>query len=135
MTRFRRLNTCLALLALLPVGCVAATDPFKHTREAFKDAYAEVATTPLAQQSDKDSEALRSYPLYVYLQAARIKRALAESPNELGAADQRAETFLTQYPREPVGRDMRNAWLSSLAQRLQWQKLLEQYKDEWANDS
>lgn len=134
MNRFPRLTSLLPLLALLPLACAAASDPFKHTREAFKDAYAKVATTPLDQQG-KDGEGLRRYPLYAYLQAARIKRALAESTNDLGAADQRAETFVTQYPREPVGRDLRTAWLTSLAQRLQWQKFLEYYKDESASDS
>src|SRR5688572_25643415 len=134
MDQFARLKFCLPLLALLPLACGAASDPFKHTREKFKDAYAKVATAPLDQQG-KDSEGLRNYPLYAYLQAARIKRALAESTNDLGAADQRAETFITRYPREPVGRDMRNAWLSSLATRMQWQKFLEHYKDESAGDS
>jgi soluble lytic murein transglycosylase len=134
MNRFPRFQSLLPLLLLVPLGCGAASDPLKQTREAFKDAYAKVATTP-ADEQDKDSERLRNYPLYAYLQAARIKRALAASTNDLGVADQRAETFVTQYPREPVGRDMRNAWLSSLATRLQWQKFLEHYKDESANDS
>lgn len=134
MNRLPRLKSFLPLLALLPLACAAAKDPYKHTREVFKDTYAKVATTPLAQQ-DKDSEGLRKYPLYPYVQAARIKRALAESTNDLGAADQRAETFITKYPREPVGRDLRNAWLSSLAQRMQWQKFLDHYKDESASDS
>jgi soluble lytic murein transglycosylase len=134
MNRLPRFQSLLFLLVLVPLGCGAASDPFKHTREAFKDAYAKVATTRLDEQ-DKDSERLRNYPLYAYLQAARIKRALAASTNDLGVADERAETFVTQYPREPVGRDLRNAWLSSLATRLQWQKFLEHYKDESASDS
>ncbi|MET0534551.1 MAG: transglycosylase SLT domain-containing protein [Steroidobacter sp.] len=132
MNRVSQLKLCLPLLALLPLGCVAAGDPLKNTREAFKDAYANVAS--IAEQP-KDSEALRNYPLYPYLQAARIKRALEVSTNELGEADQRAELFVTQYGREPVGRDLRNAWLTSLAMRLQWQKLLDHYNDEWAGDS
>jgi soluble lytic murein transglycosylase len=134
MNRFPQLKSCLALLALLPLGCAAAVDPLKNTREAFKDAYAEVATAPLDEQP-KDSQALRNYPLYPYLQSARIKRALAESPNELGAADQSAETFIAQYQREPVGRDLRNAWLANLAVRLQWEKFLEHYADNSASDS
>jgi soluble lytic murein transglycosylase len=134
MTRLPRFTSVLPLLALLPLVCTAASDPYKHTREVFKDAYAKVATTPAGQQA-KDSEGLRNYPLYPYLQSARIKRALAESSNDLGAADQRAETFVTKYPREPVGRDLRNAWLSSLALRLQWQKFLEHYKEQSAGDS
>lgn len=134
MNRFPQLKSCLALLALLPLGCAAAVDPLKNTREAFKDAYAEIATAPLDEQP-KDSQALRNYPLYPYLQSARIKRALAESPNELGAADRSAETFIAQYQREPVGRDLRNAWLANLAVRLQWEKFLDHYADNSASDS
>jgi soluble lytic murein transglycosylase len=134
MTRLPRFTSVLPLLALLPLACTAASDPYKHTRGVFKDAYTKVATTPAGQQA-KDSEGLRNYPLYPYLQSARIKRALAESSNDLGAADQRAETFVTKYPREPVGRDLRNAWLSSLALRMQWQKFLEHYKEQSAGDS
>lgn len=137
MNRFLQMKSYLLALTLLPLGCgpaAGASDPFKHTREAFKEAYAGVATEPFDEQP-KDSDALRSYPLYSYLEAARIKRALAETTNELGAADQRAATFVEYYAREPVGRDMRSAWLASLAQRQQWQPFLENYRDESANDS
>lgn len=137
MNRFLQMKSYLLALALLPLGCgpaVGATDPFKHTREAFKEAYAGVATERFDEQP-KDSDALRSYPLYSYLEAARIKRALSETTNELGAADQRAAAFVEYYSREPVGRDMRNAWLASLAQRQQWQPFLANYRDESANDS
>lgn len=137
MNCFQWMKSHLPALALLPLSCapaLAASDAFKNTREAFKEAYADVATAPLDEQP-KDSEALRTYPLYSYLQAARIKRALAATPNELSVADQQAETFLKYYEREPVGRDMRSAWLASLALRQQWQPFLQHYRDEWANDS
>lgn len=123
--------------ALLPLGCASAAaggDSFKNTREAFKQAYARVGTAPLADPAN-DSEALRTYPLYSYLQAARIKRLLAETTSALGVADQRAETFLSYYEHDPVGRDMRAAWLTSLAQRQQWPTFLQHYRDESADDS
>lgn len=134
MNRVPQLKSCLALLASLPLSCAAAGDPLEHTRAAFKDAYANIASVPVDRQP-KDSEALRNYPLYPYLQAARIKRALGEATYELGEADRNAETFITRHEREPVGRDLRNSWLSSLAARLQWQKFLDHYGDEWASDS
>ncbi|WP_218043070.1 lytic transglycosylase domain-containing protein [Steroidobacter gossypii] len=126
----------LLVLTLLSFGntlALAAADPFKNARQVFKETYAR-ATTVVTDEKD-DSEALRSYPLYPYLQAARIKRALGEATNELGPADQRAETFVTYYEREPVGRDLRGTWLASLAQRKQWQPFLQHYRDEWAGDS
>src|SRR5687768_16297396 len=102
MSRLQPLKWSLLALALLPLGCAsAAGDSFKHSRELFQRAYAQVATAPVAEPAI-DSEALRTYPLYSYLQAARIKRALAEATNELGVADQRAETFLAYFERDPV---------------------------------
>ncbi len=136
MNRFRLMkSSLLALTALSLTGgtALAAKDPFKHTRDVFKDAYAEASTQP--SDGKKDSEALRSYPLYPYLQAARIKRALSVATNDLGPADQSAETFISYYEREPVGRDVRGAWLTSLAARQQWQPFLKYYKDDSASDS
>lgn len=136
MTRFRPLKSSLLALTVLSLTggmATAARDPFKNTREAFKDAYAEATTQPTDEK--EDGEALRGYPLYPYLQAARIKRALNEATNELGPADQSAETFISYYEREPVGRDVRGAWLTSLAQRQQWQPFLQHYKDASATDS
>src|SRR5688572_2198632 len=136
MIRFRPLKISLLALTVLSLTggmAIAAKDPFKNTREAFEEAYAEAATQPADEK--KDSEALRGYPLYPYLQAARIKRALNEATNELGPADRSAETFISYYEREPVGRDVRGAWLTSLALRQQWQPFLQHYKDASATDS
>lgn len=144
MNRFRLTKSWLLALALLSLGsgpALAAKDPFKRTREVFKEAYETATTTPRgateegAANDKADSEALRTYPLYPYLQAARIKRALDSATNELGTADQRAETFIAYYQREPVGRDLRSSWLTSLATRQQWQPFLKQYRDDWASDS
>lgn len=123
----------LLLLALGAGPAVAATDPFKSTREVFKEAYAKATMQPTDEKDD--SEALRTYPLYSYLQSARIKRALIDAGNDLGTADRQAETFLFYYEREPVGRELRTAWLTSLALRQQWQPFLKHYRDEWAGDA
>ncbi|WP_331066326.1 lytic transglycosylase domain-containing protein [Steroidobacter sp.] len=123
----------LALLILSSGPALAAKDPFKNTRQVFKEAHA--AATTQATDEKADSEALRRYPLYPYLQAARIKRALGEATNELGSADQQAETFVEYYDREPVGRDLRVAWLTSLAKRQQWQAFLKHYRDDLASDA
>ncbi|HEY0686841.1 MAG TPA: transglycosylase SLT domain-containing protein [Steroidobacter sp.] len=126
----------LLALTLLSLGngmALASADPFKNTRQVFKEAYARATSLPTDEK--EDGEALRSYPLYPYLQAARIKRALSQTTNELSTVDQRAETFITYYEREPVGRDLRGAWLTSLAERQQWQPFLQHYRDESASDS
>ncbi|HWK48439.1 MAG TPA: hypothetical protein VNR40_01070, partial [Steroidobacter sp.] len=137
MNRCRPLQSSLLALTVLSLTggmAHAAKDPFKHAREVFKEAYTQATTQPADDK--KDSEALRNYPLYPYLQAARIKRALTQQTgNELGPVDQSAETFVSYYEREPVGRDVRGAWLSSLAVRQQWQPFLQHYKDASASDS
>jgi soluble lytic murein transglycosylase len=125
----------LAYALLAPGGArsAAAHDPFEKAREAFRKAYEQVDSAAAKRQSD--SEALRLYPLYPYLQAARIRRALAEAPADLGSVDQRAQTFTTYYESEPVGRNLRRVWLTSLAERRHWTQFLEQYRDNLADDA
>ena len=66
------LLACSLLLPLTGARGAAAHDPYEKVREAFRQAYEQV-DTPAAKRPH-DSEALRSYPLYPYLQAARIRR-------------------------------------------------------------
>lgn len=122
-----------ALLASPSVRGAEARDPFEKVREAFRKAYEQV-DDPKAQRRP-DSEALRSYALYPYLQAARIRRSLADAGDELGSVDQRAQTLITYYENEPVGRNLRRVWLTSLAERGQWQQFLDQYRDNLADDA
>lgn len=134
----RPASTAIALLAcvVLPLNGAqgaAANDPYEKVREAFRQAYEEVDAP--AAKPHSDGEALRNYPLYPYLQAARIRRALADAGNELGSVDQRAQTFIAYYENEPVGRNLRRVWLTSLAERTQWAQFIEQYRDELADDA
>jgi soluble lytic murein transglycosylase len=125
----------LACALLTPLGARSAEprDPFEKVRETFRKAYEQV-DDPAAKRHP-DSEALRSYPLYPYLQAARIRHALADAGDELGSVDQRAQTFITYYENEPVGRSLRRVWLTSLAERGRWQQFLEQYRANVTDDA
>ena len=127
--------TLLACVLLVPssVRGADAHDPFENVRETFRKAYEQV-DDPAAKRRP-DSEALRDYPLYPYLQAARIRRALADAGEELGSVDQRALTFITYYENEPVGRGLRRVWLTSLAERGHWQQFLDQYRENIADDA
>src|SRR5690606_6052682 len=87
-----------------------------------------------AQPREADSEELRAYPLYPYLQAARIRSALQSAGSDLTPADERAKTFIAYYDGEPVARDLRRAWLASLADRSLWQTYLEHYRPEIADE-
>jgi soluble lytic murein transglycosylase len=121
--------------ALLPLHAQAAAahDQYEKVREKFKQAYEQVDLPNARPHSD--SEALRTYPLYPYLQAARIRRALADAGDELGTVDQRAQTFITYHEDDPVGRGLRRVWLSSLAERGHWEQFLTQYREPQADDA
>lgn len=128
-----RIRRCLVLacLSAFTVNAFAAADRYERVREQFVRAYAKAHAGSAAPEAD--SEALRAYPLYPYLQAARIRAALKDAGPDLTAADQRAQTFITYYEREPVGRDLRRTWLESLAERKLWQTYLEHYQADLAD--
>ncbi len=129
-----RVSRCVlgACLSLLAVSAFAAPDRYERAREQFVRAYAQAASGDSSPR-EADSEALRAYPLYPYLQAARIRAALSDAGPDLTPADQRAQTFITYYESDPVGRDMRRAWLANLAERQLWQTYLEHYRLELAD--
>jgi soluble lytic murein transglycosylase len=124
------------LLSALVLGATAhgAEDPYKAAREAFQRAYERV-DSGAADLPDADTEGLRSYPLYPYLQAARLRRALLGTSESPEAIDQRIETFLAYYNREPVTRELRRAWLTSLADRALWTSYLKHYRDTSTDDA
>lgn len=121
------------LLVLPSVRAAAPHDPYEKVREQFQRAYEDVDAAPPKRHAD--SEAMRTYPLYPYLQAARIRRALADAGEEIGSVDERAETFITYYDNEPVGRNLRRVWLTSLAERSHWEQFLQHYRDNLADDA
>ena len=127
--------TLLACALLAPAGArgAGAQDSFAKVRETFRKAYEQIDDP--AAKPHSDSEALRAYPLYPYLQAARIRRALADAGEEIGSVDQRAQTFTTYHENEPVGRSLRRVWLTSLAERGHWQQFLDQYRENLADDA
>lgn len=104
------------------------TDAYAQARKAFLEAYAHV---PLDKPdaAAHDSELLQSYPLYPYLEAARVRQALSTETGAVGPADQRAEDFLIAYPDIPVSSTLRHAWLDSLAHRQQWNAFMRVYRD------
>jgi soluble lytic murein transglycosylase len=116
---------CLvACLASLPA---AADDAYAAAREEFVAAYARADAGREPLQADSDQ--LVAYPLYPYVQAARIRAALAAAhPSEKALpADEAARRFTAAHPGEPVTRIVRRAWLPSLARRGQWRAYLDAY--------
>jgi soluble lytic murein transglycosylase len=122
----------IAVVALCCASATAETDSFAKTRTEFIEAYAQASTQASAAV---DSESLRTYPLYPYLQSARLSRALLNTTAPLDSVDEQTATFLAYYDREPVARDLRRAWLDSLAARQQWALFLQNYRDGFGGDA
>src|SRR5215831_2589645 len=125
----------IATVALLYAGSAqgAEADAYADARKAFQDAYARV--TANFPDESADSEALKSYPLYPYLEAARIREALNGSSDSLARVDQRAADFIAAHEQAPVSRGLRRAWLDSLAKRAKWGLFIEAYRDAGATDA
>jgi len=65
-----------------------------------------------------DSPALQAYVIYDYLVAARFRRDLDLKPGE--DLDTAIDTFLQAHTGQPVARNLRIDWLTSLANRHRW---------------
>ena len=125
----------LALLCGMPAQAAGTAASYAEVRKTFQDAFAR-ATTSVTDAGETDSQSLKSYPLYPYLLAARIQQALGSpDPASLAQADQRATDFIAVYGQQPVARNLRRAWLDSLARRSMWSQFLAAYHDAGASDS
>ncbi len=112
----------LSLLPVLLFCAVAAgadDDPSAASRALFVAAWEDTADT-------SRDEALRDYPLYPYLQAERIRRALGQDA-DAAPVDAAAARFLAAQAGQPVARVLRGPWLADLARRGQWSTFLEHY--------
>ena len=101
-------------------------------RQAFMNAMA-AAAAPASPAADDDRE-LREYPLYPYLQAARLRRQLElATPAATGTVDallpvdREVIAFLREHGAAPVTTRLRTTWLTSLAARREWATYLEHY--------
>ncbi|MFL6600057.1 MAG: transglycosylase SLT domain-containing protein [Steroidobacteraceae bacterium] len=65
-----------------------------------------------------DSRALQAYVIYDYLVAARFRRDLELRPSD--DLDVAIDTFLQAHTGQPVARNLRTDWLTSLANRARW---------------
>src|SRR5215471_4187819 len=124
----------MALVCAVSAQGAEAEASYADARKAFQDAYARV-TANFPDESAVDSEALKTYPLYPYLEAARIRQALNGSPDSLARVDQLAADFIAAHEQAPVSRGLRRAWLDSLAKREKWGLFIEAFRDAGATDA
>jgi soluble lytic murein transglycosylase len=105
------------LLFLLSVfaTCHAAAPSEETVRAQFMAAMQRVRQRTPEQA---DSRALQAYVIYDYLVAARFRRDLELKPGE--DLDTAIDTFLQAHTGQPVARNLRTDWLTSLANRRRW---------------
>ena len=83
--------------------------------------------TGAGPQEPPDSAALKAFPIYDYLVAARLRRDLTWTPSE--DLDTAIDAFLKAHEGEPVARALRRQWLASLAERQRWDWFLARAAD------
>src|SRR5690349_22296282 len=115
----RRFSLWLCLWLVFAPGPLVAADDTASVRQAFLDAMAVASIVPT--EPPTDSEALREYVLYPYLQAARLRTELALlTPASTSLTiptlplDDRIAAFLAAQGTQPVARRLREEWLASL---------------------
>lgn len=117
--------TILTLFAIALAGAAqAATDPLAAARAEFQTAYGAVGAPP-AEDVGPDSASLRAYPLYPYLQAARLQARLGDPAVAPGI-----EAFLAEHGSAPVARSLRRSWLMALAERKAWEPYVAAYRED-----
>ena len=133
LVRFAAAAT-LALLCAISSSSAGSAASYSEVRKAFQEAYAR-ATSSVPDSGAADSDTLKSYPLYPYLQAARILQALSIGGDSMNEVDKRAADFVATYGQQPVSRNLRRVWLDNLARRSQWNQFLAVYRDAGATDA
>ncbi|MEJ0035919.1 MAG: transglycosylase SLT domain-containing protein [Gammaproteobacteria bacterium] len=118
--------TATLAVALAGSAVGESADSYAGVRKEFQEAYAEAGKSDSA--ATHDSEALKGYPLYPYLQAERFRKALGPDATTPEDVDKRAAVFVAEHDPQPVARRVRRVWLESLARRAQWAVYLEAYR-------
>ncbi len=119
---------CLTLaVILLPHGALASTDPYAATRAEYLAAQARVSVAAVGEAT-ADSAELRNYPLYPYLEAARLRRDFTVATSgEPGARTRELLSFIERNAGEPVARDLRRNYLQAMVDRRRWAEYLKVY--------
>jgi soluble lytic murein transglycosylase len=117
MSTSRKLILSAAFIVALPLAGFAAqpASDMQAARQEFVDAMQRVRQR---QPDTVDPPALKSYAIYDYLVAARLRRDLTLRPGE--SLDATIDAFLQAHAGHPVAHGLRRDWLASLAQRRRW---------------
>jgi soluble lytic murein transglycosylase len=108
-------------------GDQAPADVSADTAAVRKEFLAAMQRVRARAVEPPDSQALIAYPIYDYLQAARLHRDLDAHPSD--DLDAMIDTFLQDRLTLPVTRALRRDWLASLAARSRWDWFLTRSAD------
>lgn len=112
----------LGIVALQPAAGESNADPHAAARREFIAAL-EQAKHGVPMPPAGDGEALRDYPLYPYLQAARLQRRFDDP-----TAAREIQEFLEAQAGAPASASLRRSWLMELALRRKWEAYLAAYR-------
>src|SRR5688500_1541542 len=115
------LFSCLALTAFCTTAANDVDDVFRRERAQFVREYASISNGEASDQSA--GESLRNYPLYPYLQAARLRYAVLDAPLS-DANDAGVIAFLNTHGSDPVTREVSHEWLTIIADHARWYDFL-----------
>jgi soluble lytic murein transglycosylase len=117
MSTSRKSILSAAFIVALPLLGSSAQPPAESQsgREEFVAAMQRVRQR---QPDTADSPALKSYAIYDYLIAARLRRDLTPRTGE--SLDATIDAFLRAHAGHPVAHGLRREWLANLAQRQRW---------------
>jgi len=118
-------------LAAGPGFAQPATDDTESVRAQFRLALGLVRAG--ITSSAADSESLREYAIYPYLEASRLARGFDSRARAWTEADAAVAGFLAEHDVEPVSVNLRVSWLQSLATRDLWPAYREHYRAEVAD--
>jgi soluble lytic murein transglycosylase len=107
---------CRLLILLSTIATSHALSPSEDQLRAEFTAAMQRVHQRLPEQPD--SPALQGYVIYDYLVAARFRRDLDLKPGD--DVDAAVDAFLQAHTGQPVARNLRIDWLTSLANRHRW---------------
>jgi soluble lytic murein transglycosylase len=125
--RRRTLMLALAGACLCARAVLGAATPAPQAALPAAEFMAAMERVRMNLPEPPDSATLKTYPIYDYLVAARLRRDLGFTPSE--ALDATIDTFLHAHEGEPVGRNLKHQWLVSLAERRRWDWFLPRAAD------
>jgi soluble lytic murein transglycosylase len=126
MLRLAPLLATIAVAGAAAAGCTAAAAD-SAPPQAQVQFVAAMQRVRMNMPEPPDSPALKGYPIYDYLIAARLRRDLTWTPND--ELDTAVDAFLRSHEGQPVTHTLAHQWLASLAQRRRWDWFLPRSTD------